>query len=307
MTLLEQPGLAAAHLEALEWFSARSGRIISWPAPMPNGTYLMNKPKGIHKPRGWKYALSIRQALGSPYSNEEPIYDQEGRWTYRYFQEAQATGASAKFTNRALQACQEDGVPVAVLRQVHALPARYHVLGLASVEAVEGNCFVLRSWRQNTGASQTSDFDPSQVIDNRQRTLQAIVQRRGRGTFRTILLAAYERRCAITGCDCVDALEAAHIISYFGPETDHIQNGLLLRSDIHTLFDLGLISVDSHNWTAIVHPAIHQTHYGNLHGAVLKLPALMSQRPSVAALDAHRAQTAGAQPTWIALQSQAGA
>ena len=52
----------------------------------------------------------------------------------------------------------------------------------------------------------------------------------------------YEGKCAVTGCDVPDVLQAAHIFPYMGPETNHPSNGLL-RADIHTLFDLGLIEL----------------------------------------------------------------
>ncbi len=48
---------------------------------------------------------------------------------------------------------------------------------------------------------------------------------------------AYGGRCAVTNCDIEDVLEAAHISPYNGPSTDQVYNGLLLRTDIHTLFD----------------------------------------------------------------------
>ena len=77
----------------------------------------------------------------------------------------------------------------------------------------------------------------------RARALREVVQQRGQPAFRRALLAAYGERCAITGCDAEDALEAAHIIGYPGPDTQHVSNGLLLRADIHTLFDLGLVAI----------------------------------------------------------------
>ncbi len=49
------------------------------------------------------------------------------------------------------------------------------------------------------------------------------------------LLKAYSGRCAVTGCDAEPALEAAHLRPYKGPESNTAANGLLLRSDIHTL------------------------------------------------------------------------
>lgn len=67
--------------------------------------------------------------------------------------------------------------------------------------------------------------------------------RLGQGTFRVLVTEAYQRRCAITGEHTLPVLEAAHIrpFSQHGPNST--QNGLLLRSDFHKLFDLGLVTV----------------------------------------------------------------
>jgi hypothetical protein len=91
-------------------------------------------------------------------------------------------------------------------------------------------------------------FSPSDLEDARRRILAAIVLRQGQWGFRERLLAAYQRACAVTGCDVVEALEAAHIIAYLGPKTNYVTNGLLLRADIHTLFDLGLIAVQPNDY-----------------------------------------------------------
>jgi predicted restriction endonuclease len=64
-----------------------------------------------------------------------------------------------------------------------------------------------------------------------------ILRRQGRGEFRRGLLDIYNRRCAITGCDAIPTLEAAHIRTYKGSDDDAMRNGILLRADIHTLFD----------------------------------------------------------------------
>lgn len=67
--------------------------------------------------------------------------------------------------------------------------------------------------------------------------------RLGQGAFRVLVTDAYSRRCAITGERTLPALEAAHIKPFaeFGP--NHTTNGLLLRSDLHKLFDLGYVTV----------------------------------------------------------------
>ncbi len=57
------------------------------------------------------------------------------------------------------------------------------------------------------------------------------------------MLDAYGRRCAVTGERTLPVLDAAHIQSYLGPGSNHLQNGLSLRSDIHRLFDAGYVTV----------------------------------------------------------------
>jgi hypothetical protein len=92
---------------------------------------------------------------------------------------------------------------------------------------------------ENSGA-----FSPLDVIDARRKIMASIVQRRGQRTFRESLMKAYDGRCAISGCPVPQILEAAHIFPYRGDATNDVTNGLLLRSDLHTLFDCGLIAVD---------------------------------------------------------------
>jgi putative restriction endonuclease len=67
--------------------------------------------------------------------------------------------------------------------------------------------------------------------------------RLGQGAFRTLVLDAYSRRCALTGESTLPVLEAAHIRPYADEGRHVISNGLLLRSDFHKLFDLGLVTV----------------------------------------------------------------
>ncbi len=67
--------------------------------------------------------------------------------------------------------------------------------------------------------------------------------RLGQGTFRVLVTDAYARRCAITGERTLPALEAAHIQSFAKSGPNVTANGLLLRSDLHKLFDSGYLSV----------------------------------------------------------------
>lgn len=139
-------------------------------------------------------------------------------------------------------------------------------------------------------AEASGRFSPTDEVDERHRVLAAIVRRRGQTAFRTSLLDAYSGRCAMTGCDAVDALEAAHIVPYRNVSSNTISNGLLLRADVHTLFDLYLISADPESCQLTVAPSLRSSDYGDLHGALLSRARTSERLVSHAALEWHRSQ-----------------
>ena len=67
--------------------------------------------------------------------------------------------------------------------------------------------------------------------------------RLGQGAFRFLITDAYEKRCAMTGERVVPVLEAAHVRPYSRDGEHAVENGLLLRSDLHALFDGGYLTV----------------------------------------------------------------
>jgi hypothetical protein len=131
------------------------------------------------------------------------------------------------------------------------------------------------------------DFNPENLTDARERTNRAIVQRQGQSKFRSELLKAYGGQCAITDCDAEAALEAAHIFPYLGTDTNHVKNGLLLCADIHTLFDLYLISINPDTSKVVVSSILLNTCYKELNGKSLKSPKDYAASPSQQALARH--------------------
>jgi predicted restriction endonuclease len=131
-------------------------------------------------------------------------------------------------------------------------------------------------------------FDPESGKAGRNQVIESIIRRRGHPSFRQQLLAAYGYRCAITSCNALDALEAAYIIPYRGRFTHHPSNGLLLRCDLHTLFDLGKLTIDTRNMTVVLADDLLESSYRILAGRPLRFPAEAGQRPSIEALDLHR-------------------
>jgi hypothetical protein len=132
-------------------------------------------------------------------------------------------------------------------------------------------------------------FDPDNVLEARERILTAIVRRHGQPAFRRQLLRAYAGQCAISGCTVEAVLDAAHIVPYKGPETNHPANGLLLRTDLHTLFDLGLVAVDTETMRVFIAPSLAGTCYQQYNGKQLCLPSDPISHPSREALGQHQA------------------
>jgi len=72
--------------------------------------------------------------------------------------------------------------------------------------------------------------------------------RLGQGAFRVLVTESYQRRCAVTGERTLPVLEAAHIKPFAKSGPNRVNNGLLLRSDLHILFDRGYMTItDSMN------------------------------------------------------------
>lgn len=296
----------------LEWFQHHAGTEQPWPESLatPDGpTFLATRAKGIYKPSWSDYALSARQVLNSRYDEMGPYPREDGTWSYGYFQENDDPEArDSEFTNRGLMRCWRDAIPVGVMRQTRPRPAvRYQILGLALVAGWDGGYFFFEGFgpkalahpgganteiellaaEQQRLATDSHSFTPAGVIDSRRRVLAQIVRRRGQQEFREKLLVAYGGRCAITGCDAIEALEAAHIVPYQGDETNSVQNGLLLRCDMHSLFDLGLVGVQPETMVILISDKLRATVYREFLGAHLREPVSSELRPSRTALQQH--------------------
>lgn len=131
------------------------------------------------------------------------------------------------------------------------------------------------------------EFDPFDETDAREKTLGAIVRRQGQAAFRQSMLKAYAGKCALTGCNVEQVLEAAHIRPYLGAHTNVATNGLLLRADIHTLFDLGLVRVCSETLQVHLSNMLNGSQYQAIAGRRIELPGDPAARPSKAAIRLH--------------------
>ena len=128
---------------------------------------------------------------------------------------------------------------------------------------------------------------PKNEAEARERIAASIAGRRGQQEFRRKLLDLY-KRCLITGCDAEEVMEAAHVQPYSEAGTFEVSNGLLLRADIHTLFDFGFITIDTADMTVVTAEALKHTVYAEFNGKKLQFPNGSENAPDRKALYDHR-------------------
>lgn len=143
-----------------------------------------------------------------------------------------------------------------------------------------GRCSIETNLVADVGQSVVPELESGDV----KKVLRQIRERLGRPQFRGKLLDAYERRCAITGCNAEAALEAAHIDPYNGLSSNQTSNGLLVRTDIHTLFDLGLVAISPKTMKIALAKELEGTSYDDLAGKLLRLPKRQQDQPNSKAL-----------------------
>lgn len=150
-------------------------------------------------------------------------------------------------------------------------------------KSFSNQCKIEASWAESRSIAP---FRPSKA-DHRKRRLLNSVLRPGQLRFRRQLLSAYGALCCMTGCTIESTLEAAHIMPYLGTDYDHRENGLLMRADIHRLFDNLLIGVEPQTLRIVLAPLLKsESQYSVLAGHRLQLSS-GSIKPSPKALEDH--------------------
>jgi putative restriction endonuclease len=121
---------------------------------------------------------------------------------------------------------------------------------------------------------------------------QIILPRLGQGAFRIAVTDAYGRECGLTNGRVLPALDAAHIRSWSEGGAHAVSNGILLRRDIHRVFDAGYATFDE-DLRFVVSDRVRTEfnngeEYRRLHGMKLKAPGDVRLQPDGSALDWHR-------------------
>lgn len=115
--------------------------------------------------------------------------------------------------------------------------------------------------------------------------------RLGQGAFRVLVTDSYRRRCAVSGERTLPALDAAHIRPFSEGGSHEASNGILMRRDIHSLFDLGYVTVNPTMHFEVSRKIREEYENGRqyyaLHGTQLALPDESQRRPDPVALTWH--------------------
>jgi putative restriction endonuclease len=148
--------------------------------------------------------------------------------------------------------------------------------------AVQAALAAVGLWQANEVRDEERRDQPEYLIKGRL----------GQGAFRVLVTDAYQRRCAITGERTLPVLEAAHIKPYADSGPNLVQNGLLLRSDLHKLFDIGYLTVTP-DFRVEVSAKIKEEYengkeyYGHHDQRLLVVPELVDDQPSKRFLEWH--------------------
>lgn len=287
-----------------DWFLANEGKTIQQ-LPFGKGTpseigYPLARQSGIHSPSektmtypGKRYVLSVHSSDLERYPDKEPILLENGTWVIDYAAQDNNLSKTKQDYNGWLMNCLTDGVPVGVMTK--RSKGGYLVHGLAFVESYNpiSHSFLLHGpvnrETQLQGCFDLIDLAALSQTDREsiesggiieQQKIVFRVQRRQQDIFRKMLLDAYGSQCAISGTHVPEVLQAAHIEPYRGQQSQKVNNGILLRSDIHLLYDARLLSIEPFTHTVTLHEHLRNDEYFAFDGKRITTPANPEHQPS---------------------------
>lgn len=306
-----------------DWYQSREGELFS---KLPHRDQSIEHPseiticadRGIHAPnyarlssRGAgkpRYALAVhsqfnKQYQHGSYDDKDIIFRDDGTWIFDYSGHVpNPTTKAVEAGNQQLKNNLIDGIPVAVL--IQQADGRYKNYGLAYVERYNAitNTFTLhgpvsaesnnKSFlsilpMEDLSEEEKDIFKSADEGDRRKRVLVEQIRRERQAEFRKALLSAYDGACAVSGVNIPQVLQAAHIDPYRGKQSQRVSNGVLLRSDIHLLYDSHLLTILPDSNIIKTSESLKNSVYGEMDGRRISLPKSSSLRPNNRLLDQH--------------------
>lgn len=303
---------------AYRWFLSKEGTVIEKlpmgsDAPVLSAPIKLSSQRGMHSPNykelpskgagKKKYVLSAYSvgsyAASSPsgsvaYEDADMIEHPDGTWTIEYA--CQTTMSGKKQTDKSNEYMMNnlsDGVPVGFMTRGKD---GYKVHGLAYVEAFNSltGMFTLHgpvsaeakgtyfySWIafDDLDEQETKILRDAADVEAEAYYVAQTMKRRHQEKFRKALLDVYDGCCAVTNVSTQDVLQAAHIDAFAKSKSHAVTNGILLRSDIHLLYDAHLLTIMPDSGRIVVSEAVHDDIYRELNGMRIRLPRCREFQP----------------------------
>ena len=206
---------------------------------------LVNRQRGIFKPRQMRYLLSIRTVFPKPgnriwYDDQRDVHRQifEGEETVDYAFMGDNPDAA---DNRWLRDAYEHKVPV--IYYLGIAPGRYQAVVPAFIAGWDPSALKVRV---AFGLQNQSTLALPETPIERRYALHAVQQRLHQASFREAVITAYNGRCALSGLPEPMLLDAAHIVSDKDERLGQpvVPNGIPLSKIHHAAFDAHLIGID---------------------------------------------------------------
>ena len=208
-----------------------------------------------------------------------------------------------KYRNQAYSHTNDDTIGCILLEQPFFLPENQWIP-------------IPKDWKSNIVQGKTYDlsvepgislikqlkynvYEPQMVKEERPRYGDPILTlpRLGQGAFRILVTDAYQRRCAITNERTLPALDAAHIMPFSELGDNSVSNGILLRRDLHALFDKGYITITPAMAVEVSRKIKEEFENGKdyyrLHGSNIRLPLNPKNIPDDRYLEWHNVNVYG--------------
>lgn len=210
---------------------------------------------------------TFRCSCGYEFNN--PIFQEEECIKYSaYFGDTFISAAGILDRNQLSQACPKHNQQLAM--QLIDL----NLIKDTLIKKVPQVKFLLNNYSATAyvGSSESSEIEKnSEKSPNT--VMREIKERRGQKSFREALRLLYNDQCVVTRCNIVHILEAAHLSPYSKNYDNSSSNGILLRADIHTLFDLDLLGINPKSLTVHLHHSVQKGEYRNYEGKSLPVTA----------------------------------
>lgn len=260
-----------------------------------------------------KYILSAHSSGGSQsaasresvsYDAAEAVWHPDGTWTIDY--PCQIAKDGKKRTDRSNEYMMNnltDGVPVAFMAKTEDANG-YRIFGLAYVEAfnpltrmftlhgpvsAEAEGINFYSWitNQDLSEKEMAILRAADELNGEAFVAVQVMRRRHQNEFRKAVMTAYDSKCAATGIGTPNVLQAAHIDPFARSQSHAVTNGILLRADVHLLYDAHLLTIRPDTGRIVVSDAVKDPSYRILNGEYIRYPKIRECRPDQELLQIH--------------------